>query len=235
MRPKLAPACAAAVALLWLLAGAGTARALPEREREVAGGLTGLLLTGESALDSAFGIGVDPSGFRNDSEIVLGDVAYPVTGGSFDLVDLSGTVEHLGSLLTFEAPSADLQLRDLLLDGTELRLLADVEVFPSGAPSDPRGVVPFFELRLCAFAGAIDPCLAEDGETVLLAGFGVRVTPEGAAILSDALGAPAAGLEGFDLGVAQVALRFVPEPGTALLLPLALAAFAARARRRGWR
>lgn len=193
--------------------GAGNARALP-----LVGDQTIVLLTSAGLLESV-GIAVAPTG----TAVVALDIAgrpealFPITGG--ELTGLAGTIEHEGSGLLLSQGETELPLGNFLIDTTQLLLFGDT----------PLGNVPLFEIGLCtSLAGTAAQCIDGDG-SVLLDGFKLSLTQTAAGALSLVFGLP--DLTGVQIGVARIDARVVPEPGTAMLVGLGLAAVAIRGRR----
>jgi hypothetical protein len=212
----------AAAAALVLSLHAAPVHALP-----IVGDQTIVLITAKPTLDAAgIFVAAIPTAVLGTDLAGRTEALFPITGG--DLSGLSGTIEHDGSGLLLSDGSTGVALENFLIDMNTLQLLADVTV--DGTPS---GNLALFDVSDClSFLGGPGQCLDGDG-SVIVDGFKLSLTSGAAAALTSAFGLP--DLTGAQFGVADVDVRLIPEPSTALLLGLGLAAGAARLRQRGGR
>ncbi len=163
-----------------------------------------------------------------------GDVVLPVTGGDVTIPLLEGSVEHVASGFSISLasgtildPGPTVILEDLVIDLLDLVVRARVT---AGQPFGVATDVPVFDARACVTSTGVDPCLDQDG-SILLNGFGLDWTETAAGILNATLfpdlTAPTF-LSGDYFGVADLDLRFVPEPSSALLVAAGLLGIARR-------
>lgn len=206
------------------LAAGLVAAASPSRATPLVGDQTIVLLTSASALVGA-GLGVTgiAPGVVGTDIVGRTEAAFPITGGDLTLAPLAGTIEHAGGLLLDDGATS-LVLENFLIDFGSSTLSADVSV--DGMPS---GSAPIASVAQCTtLAGTSDRCVDGDG-SILLDGWKLSLTADATDLLQELFGV---GLpSGFQLGVARIDVRFVPEPGTAALVSLGLFAAARRVRR----
>jgi len=220
VKTRIAPLVA--VALLALgLAAAPSARAVP-----LAGDYTLVDVTSVEALADA-GLALTTLGsaeaFSSPSLDVL-LALFPVTGGDVDLPNsFLGFVEHQGSGLRLSFLGVDLDLENFVIDTVNNVVNADVSF------SGSSGAAAIFRIVPCA-SGPRGTCQTVPDGAVLPTGFGLRFTEEAALLLETAFGLQ--GFADFQFGVANTALRAIPEPGTLLLLGAGLTGLAALGRRR---
>lgn len=207
----------ALVALGLALAGA----AAPVQAIPIVGDRTSVDVTSIDLLTTA---GITLSGLGSTTILSAPGLlfaVFPVTGGDVDLPNsFAGTVEHEGSGLRLTIFGVDIDLTNFVLSTIAATLVADVAVNGTGV-----GPVSFFDVVACA-SGPPGSCQTLPNGAVIPTGFGLRISADAATLL----GLP--DLAGFQFGVANTALRAVPEPGSALLLGSALLALAAGRRHR---
>jgi hypothetical protein len=209
-----------------LLAGAGPAAAAPE---PVNGRDTRITVTGEDEL-GALGIGLS----SNAPVDGVGRLVFKITGGIFDLPFLDGTLEHQADLgLTLTRAGATVALDDLVIDttGIDFLLFATATVTPGGGGPSVLPNLPLAMLTFCNFPAVFPPCVNNDG-SYQIDGYGLLVTLDAADLIGDAFGIDASPLIDTQFGIANIAITFVPEPGTLTLAGLGLAGLAASGRRR---
>lgn len=217
----------AAVAAGWvlgLLVGAGPAAADPVNGRD-----TRITVTGADEL-GALGIGLSSSAPVDG----VGRLVFKITGGIFDLPFLDGTLEHQADLgLTLTLGGATVALDELVIDttGIDFLLFATATVTPGGGGSSVLPNLPLFSLTFCNAPAVFGPCVNNDG-SYQIDGYGLLVTPDATDLIGDAFGIDASSLVDTQFGIANIAISFVPEPGTLTLAGLGLAGLAAAGRRR---
>lgn len=218
-------AVAAGVAGL-LLVGAGTASAasMPVNGRD-----TRVTVTGEDELGD-LGITLLP----NAPVDGVGRLVFEITGGMFDLFFLEGTLEHAADLgVTLSSGGTTLALDEFVIDTTGLEFL----LFGTATISDGVGPdvsipgVPLFTLTFCNAPAIFGPCINNDG-SYQIDGYGLLVTADAASAIGDVFGVDASGLVDSQFGIANIAITFVPEPGTLVLASAGLVGLAASRRRR---
>jgi hypothetical protein len=200
-----------------LAIGAGRAQALP-----IIGDQTIVLLTSADALSGA-GISIDPLGTAIVGTDIVGraEAAFPITGGDLTGPGLFGTIEHDGSGIRLSTASATVDLENFEIDFDALQVFGDVT-----EDGTPGGNAALFDVDPCSnLFGTAAQCIDGDG-SILLDGWKLSLTEGAADALSMAFGLPFT--TGAQVGVARIDVRFVPEPGTALLVGIGLAAVAAR-------
>jgi len=226
---QLKNAWIAAVAAGWvlgLLAGAAPAVAAPE---PVNGRDTRITVTGADEL-GGLGIGLS----ANAPVDGVGRLVFAITGGIFDLPFLDGTLEHQADLgLTLTRAGATVALDEFVIDttGFDFLLFATATVTPGGGGPSVLPNLPLFSLTFCNAPAVFGPCVNNDG-SYQIDGYGLLVTQDAADMLGDAFGIDASPLIDTQFGIANIAISFVPEPGTLTLAGLGLAGLAAAGRRR---
>jgi hypothetical protein len=219
----------ASVAGLGLVIGgwSGSASATP-----VKGGVTQTVLeNGKAAtLLSPAGVSVSLLGTAVSSG---SDIGLPVTGGDVDLAALEGEILHAGSGVALAKGGNIVRLADFRIDLTNLLVIATVSGIAGGFVLDPAPI-QLFDLTVCNFSGATDPCVT-DHDSIRLDGYGARLTSNTATLLGSALGLDAATTAALDdrhLAIARLDIALVPEPGTGLLVATGVLGLAASRRRR---
>jgi hypothetical protein len=208
------------LALALFITTTGGAGATP-----VAGDQTAIDLT-QPALA---GLGVDALG--TGSVDGIGRVVLPITGGDVGIPLVDGSIEHDGSGFALSQSMVSVSFLDLLLDLDFSRVLGTAVLDPGSGPSQTFEDVVLFDARACLLSTGSDPCTDDDG-SIRLNGFGLDLVGFTAGLLNDAFfGGESLMLEGDILGIADVDIRLVPEPGTAVLGGLALGALGMRLRR----
>jgi len=171
-------------------------------------------------LDAGITFGITGSATVDGSQIVL-----PITGGDVDFAFLEGNVLHAGSGLSLSSGGTTIEIGDFDIDLTNLLVTGSFDGVPGSE---------LFEVTVCPFAAGFDPCTELDG-SVRIDGWGLRLTAEAALALGEAFDLSDEQLEALTashLFIADIDLRPVPEPGSAVLGAAGLAALAALRRRR---
>ena len=208
-----------------LLVGAGTASAAPE---PVNGRDTRVTVTGADELG---GLGITLS--SNAPVDGVGRLVFAITGGSFDLFFLEGTLEHQADLgVTLSSGGTTVDLTNFVIDttGVDFLLFATATVTSGGDPVVVPNV-PLFTMTFCNAPAVFGPCINNDG-SYQIDGYGLLLTPDAAAAIGDVFGVDASSLVDAQFGIANIAITFVPEPGTLVLAGFGLAGLAAARRRR---
>jgi len=212
--------------VLGLLVGSGPAAAAPE---PVNGRDTRIAVTGADEL-GGLGIGLS----SNAPEDGVERLVFAITGGIFDLPFLDGTLEHQADLgLTLTRAGATVALDELVIDttGIDFLLFATATVTPGGGEPSVLPNLPLFSLTFCNVPAVFGPCVNNDG-SYQIDGYGLLVTPDAADLIGDAFGIDASPLIDTQFGIANIAITFVPEPGTLALAGFGLVGLAAGGRRR---
>ncbi len=216
-----------------LVAAAGVAGAIPAAASPlpVSGRDTSITVTGADEL-ATLGVGLS----SNAPVDGVGRLVFAITGGVLDLPFLDGTIEHAASLgIELSLGGASVALDEFVIDttGIDFLLFATATVTPAGGDPEPSILpgLPLFTLTLCNFPAVFPPCVNNDG-SFQIDGYGLLVTPDAADLFGDAFGIDASSLVDAQFGIANIALTFVPEPGTLSLAGLGLAGLAAAGRRR---
>jgi len=206
---------------------AGTASATP-----LLGGVTStvLELAQSAKVLAGAGVGITLTGTAAPNGP---DFAFPVTGGDVDLSFLEGEIEHQGSGVDLSLGTNTVKLSNFVVDLTNLLIRGDVEVVLNGVSQGPAASTALFDLTICNFSGALDPCVT-DTSSIRLDGYGARLTAGATAALASALGLSAGQADLLDdrhLVIARLDVAFVPEPGTALLLAAGIVGLATARKR----
>lgn len=215
LRRILAPIGAAAL----LLGLGGAAHAIP-----IIGDHTSVLLTSQQILTDA-GVTVSALGSASitTDEVGRPTAVLPISGGDFS--PPSGTIEHGDAGLQLSGNGVTVSADNLVIDIQALTLSGDVSV----DGGEPIAGAAIFDLDPCMdLIGTENFCSDGDGG-ILFNGYKLMLTEDAAALASQlGLGDE---LTGQQFGVAYIDVRLVPEPSTAILLGLGLAAAAAGRRR----
>jgi hypothetical protein len=149
----------------------------------VPGGTTALAL--DAGFVAALGsLGLTP-GVIGGATLAEGTVTFPITGGTVTLYDresgyrpwVQGVLFHEGSGLSLTAGATTVELTDFTIDpGKPARLFGNVSV--NGQPA--AASAPLFNLDGSTLE---PPTMTSDGSAVL-AGTGVKLAPEAAALLN---------------------------------------------------
>ena len=161
------------------------------------------------------------------------DIGLPVTGGDVDVAFLEGEILHAGSGVELARGGSIVRLTDFRIDLTNLLVIATVSGIAGGFVLDPAPI-QLFDLTVCNFSGATDPCVT-DHDSILLDGYGARLTFNAATLVGSALdldAATTAALDDRHLAIAHLDIAFVPESGAGVLGMTAVLGLAAIRRRR---
>lgn len=209
-----------------LLVGAGTASAAPQ---PVNGRDTRVTVTGADELGD---LGITLS--SNAPVDGVGRLVFDITGGSFDLFFLEGTLEHQADLgVTLSSGDTTVDLTNFVIDTTGVDFLLFGTATVTSGGNDPVVVpnVALFTLTFCNAPAVFGPCINNDG-SYQIDGYGLLVTPDAASAIGEVFGVDASSLVDSQFGIANIAITFVPEPGTLVLAGFGLAGLAATRRRR---
>ncbi len=184
---------------------------------------------GSNALTAA-GIALSPLGFATTNGI--GEFILPITGGSVDLASFEGTIDHATSGLRFSRATAFVSFSNWTVDLTNLVVAADVDSSVFGSAMSQATV---FSVAICPFYAGSDPCYERDG-SVRIDDWGLRLSASAASLFGAAFGLTPGEVTALSTGphlaLAEFDLRPVPEPGTLLMVGVALAGLAIAGRRR---
>lgn len=215
MRNALLGVMAAGLGLLV----AGSAMATPVNGRDTRVTVTGADELGDLGISLNSNAPVDG----------VGRLVFAITGGDFDLFFLAGTLEHQADLgVTLESGGTSVVLNNFVIDttGLEFLLFGDATV---GSETIPN--VPLFTLTFCNAPSIFGPCVNNDG-SFQIDGYGLLFTETAAGAIGEVFGVDASSLIDAQFGIANIAITFVPEPGTLVLMGAGLAGLAASRRRR---
>ena len=209
-----------------LLVGAGTASAasMPVNGRD-----TSVTVTGADEL-GALGIILS----SNAPVDGVGRLVFNITGGVFDLFFLEGTLEHQANLgLTLSSGVDTIDFTNLVIDTTGFDFLVYATASVTLAPFEPVVVpgVPLFTMTFCNAPAVFGPCVNNDG-SFQIDGYGLLMTPDAAGLIGDAFSLDTSSLIDSQFGIANIAITFVPEPGTLVLAGFGLAGLGAARRNR---
>jgi hypothetical protein len=135
------------------------------------------------------GVSVAPTG---DAHPYGSKIAFPITGGSIDLSNLAGTIEHSGGLV-FTAGDTSLGVQDFVIDTAKGVLTAEV----SGTSTR----VPLLDLDLSG--ASVKP----DSKGVTISGVKATLTSEAAGALNKTFGVSLF-TKGIPVGTAKVVACF---------------------------
>jgi hypothetical protein len=144
---------------------------------------------GTAKVLAANGVSVKPTG---DAHPYDGKIAFPITGGSLDLSNLAGTIEHSGGL-RFSAGKTSLGVENFVIDTAKGVLTAQV--------SGTHTRVPLLDLDLSG-AG-----VKTDSKGVTITGVKATLTAEAAAALNKTFGVSLFS-KGIPVGTAKVVACF---------------------------
>ena len=151
------------------------------------------------------------------------EAQFDITGGTIDTATGAALIEHDGSGLSLtDQLGTQVLLENFLIDSVAELLFGDVLVLDDmGGEIANLGNVALFEIDDCSdVALSPDQCLDGSG-AILTTGFQLLLTAGAADALSSVLvgadGQMLPNLTGAQIGVARIAVRPIPEPGTALL------------------
>ncbi|MGH0038166.1 MAG: hypothetical protein ACQGVK_24305 [Myxococcota bacterium] len=176
--------------------------------------------------------GVGLSALGSGSVDGIGRAVLPVTGGDVGIPLVDGYIEHEGSGFALTQGTVSVSFLDLLVDLDFSRVLGTLVFDPGADPNQVFEDVVLFDARACLLSTGSDPCTDDDG-SIRLNGFGLDLVGLTADVLNDAFfdGTPSL-LEGDILGIADIDIRLVPEPGVARLALVAAAGLGLALRRR---
>jgi hypothetical protein len=210
-----------ALALVLGISAASPARAVP-----IVGDYTTINVTSIAALSGASitvaALGSGQASYFANANVLI--AVLPVTGGDVDIpTSFAGTIEHSGSGLELVFAGVPIDLTDLVIDTTTFKVNATVASPVFG------GVTDIFDLVPCQ-SGAPGTCQTVPGGALIPSALGLRISANLATVIAASWGLP--GLTGFQFGVANAAIRAIPEPTTAILAGAGLVGLAIAGRRR---
>lgn len=171
-------------------------------------------LTGEDtqiALDAGFtdaleSLGLTP-GVVGEADLVDGSLVFPITGGNVTVFEpgtvspyVIGQIQHVDSGLSLTAGDTEVELTNLNVDPGVSRVYGDVSV---------NGEVAVESAYLFTLNGNTLNPLAAEGETAVLEGTEVYISPVAAGLLNDTFGTDAV-TEDLLVGIAQITVNTTP-------------------------
>jgi hypothetical protein len=163
------------------------------------------------ALDAGFtdaltSLGLTP-GVVGDAELTDGSLVFPITGGNVTVFDKTeakpyviGQIQHEGSGFSLTAGDTEVEITNLNVDPGASRVYGDVAV--NGKTAVTSAFI--FQLR-----GASLKPLQTEGDTAILEGTKVFVSPVAAGLLNDTFGTDAV-TEDLLVGVAKITVNTTP-------------------------
>ena len=171
-------------------------------------------LTGDTtavALDTGFtdaltSLGLTP-GVVGDGDLVDGSLVFPITGGNVTVFDKTeakpyviGQIQHEGSGFSLEAGDTKVEITNLNVDPGVSRVYGDVAV--NGETAVTSAFI--FQLR-----GATLKPLQTEGDTAILEGTKVFISPVAAGLLNDTFGTDAV-TDQLLVGIAKITVNTTP-------------------------
>lgn len=146
-------------------------------------------------------------GVVGDAELTDGALIFPITGGNVTVFEpgtvspyVIGQIQHVGSGLSLTAGDTEVELTNLNVDPGVSRVYGDVAV---------NGETAVESAYLFTLNGSTLNPLQAEGETAVLEGTEVYISPVAAGLLNDTFGTDAV-TEDLLVGVAQITVNTTP-------------------------